>query len=153
MSGFLANFMPVFKKLTAVDKKSLHRINYLLPQLSASSKKLLPADLKKIAKDKNTILFVVQDRGIIVGMGTVVFILTPVGLRARMEDVVIDEKYRRRGLGAKLIRQLIGEARNRKARWIEFTSRTDRMATNRFYRRLGFKRRDTNVYRLWLGKR
>ncbi len=139
-----------WKQLKTADADSLRDINRFLPQLSASGRKLSLADFKKIVKDRNTLLLVVKNKEAVVGMGTVVFILTPVGLRARMEDVVIDKKYRKRGLGTKLIRKLIGEARRRKARWIEFTSRTDRIITNRFYRRLNFKKRDTNVYRLWL---
>jgi ribosomal protein S18 acetylase RimI-like enzyme len=64
--------------------------------------------------------------------------------------MVIDGKYRGQGLGGKLTRLLISEAKKRKARWIEFTSRKDRTATNRFYQKFGFKPRDTNVYRLSL---
>ena len=92
--------------------------------------------------------FVFRDGKKIVGMGLTVFIQTPVGLRARLEDMVIDEGYRGKGLGGMLTRRLISEAKKKKARWIEFTSRKGRVATNRFYRKFGFKPRNTNVYRL-----
>lgn len=144
--------MIILKKLRTFDVQSLRDINSLLSQLSSSSKKVSQTDLKRILGDKNTRLFVLQDQKTIAGMGTVVFILTPVGLRARMEDLVIDEKYRRRGLGTKLIRKMVIEAKSRKALWVEFTSRADRVIANRFYRLLGFKKYNTNVYRLWLKK-
>ena len=65
-----------------------------------------------------------------------------------MEDVVVDERYRWKGIGKRLTDRLIQIARARKIRWLEFTSRTDRKETNRFYERLGFEKRDTSVYRL-----
>lgn len=83
-------------------------------------------------------------------MGEVVVVHTLTGTRARIEDVVVEERYRRRGLGEKLVRRLIQEARSRKAKVVELTSRPSRVAANSLYRRLGFRKRNTNVYRLIL---
>ena len=136
------------KQLKAVDKRVLADVNRLISQLSSTAKKLPMRQLAKMVKDKNSIFIGVWDGRNIVGMGSIVFVLTIIGLRARMEDVVIDERYRGKGIGKRLTNRLIQIARTRKIRWLEFTSRTDRKETNQFYRRLGFKKRDTNVYRL-----
>lgn len=138
--------------LKSGTKNSWDDINFLIPQLSLSAGKLSFRDFSKIIREKNTLFFVFRDGGKIIGMGLLVFILTPVGLRARIEDMVVDEKYRGRGLGTVLTRRLVLEAKKRKARWVEFTSRKDRVTTNRFYKKFGFKPRGTNVYRLTLGR-
>lgn len=130
------------------DKNSWEDVNRLIPQLSSSARKLSFRDFRKITRDINVLFFVFRDGGKIIGMGFLVFLLTPVGLRARIEDMVIDENYRGKGLGIVLTRRLIAEAKKRQARWVEFTSRKDRVATNRFYQKFGFKPRDINVYRL-----
>lgn len=144
--------MVIFKKLAAADKKSLREINNLLPQLSTSAKRLSYRDFKKIVHDKNNLFFVVRDEVKIIGMGLAVFIRTPRGLRARIEDVVIDRTHRRKSLGSLLVRRLVSEIKKRGALWIELTSRKDRIGANQFYKKLGFKPRDANVYRLSLRK-
>lgn len=142
--------MVTFKRVKKANKKTLAAINYLLPQLSSTAKSLSGRQFQEMVRDKNNFFMGVWDKEKMIGMGFIVFILTPVGLRARLEDMVVDEKYRGKGLGGTLIRRLIAEAKKRKARWIEFTSRKDRIATNRFYKKFGFKLRDTNIYRLSL---
>lgn len=142
--------MIIFKKLTRADKKSLRAINHLLPQLSASAKRLSYRDLGGIARDKNNVFLVLHDGEKIIGMGLTVFIHTPRGLRARIEDLVIDQQHRRRGLGNMLVRRLVAEAKKRRVLWAELTSRRDRAETEIFYKKLGFRPRDTNVYRLSL---
>lgn len=142
--------MTTFKRVKRADKKILAAVNNLLPQLSSTATSLSKRQFREMVTDKNNVFVGVWDKGNMIGMGLVVFILTPVGLRARLEDMVIDEKYRGKGLGGVLTRRLIRETKKRKARWIEFTSHRSRVATNRFYKKFGFKPRDTNVYRLSL---
>ena len=144
----------MLSRLTIPRKSFLTDINILLPQLSSSAKKLPFRDLKKMVRDKNTVFLVFKDGRKVIGMGLLCFLLTPVGLRVRIEDMVVDKDYRGRGLGSKLTTRLIQEAKKKNARWIEFTSRKDRVATNRFYQKFGFKPRDeTNVYRLSFEKK
>ncbi|MEK7060924.1 MAG: GNAT family N-acetyltransferase, partial [Patescibacteria group bacterium] len=63
-------------------------------------------------------------------------------------DIVVDEEYRGKGIGTKLITAAINQARKEGVKHIDFTSRPQRVAANRLYQRLGFKKRETNVYRL-----
>ncbi len=83
-------------------------------------------------------------------VGAMILVLFPLasGLRAWIEDVVVDESVRGRGIGAALNRHAIEIARRAGARTVDLTSRPDREAANRLYARLGFNRRSTNVYRL-----
>ncbi len=86
--------------------------------------------------------------GEIVGAMTLVLFPLPSGLRAWIEDVVVDASSRGRGIGAALNRHAIEIAREAGARTVDLTSRPDRAPANRLYARLGFNRRNTNVYRL-----
>jgi ribosomal protein S18 acetylase RimI-like enzyme len=71
----------------------------------------------------------------------------PTGRRAWIEDVVVDETARGAGVGEALTNAAIEEARRRRVRSIDLTTRPSREAANRLYARLGFEPRDTNVYR------
>jgi ribosomal protein S18 acetylase RimI-like enzyme len=78
------------------------------------------------------------------------FYRIPTGLKAWIEDVVVDESARGKGVGEVLNRAAIDEARRRGAKNVSLTSRQSRETANRLYQRLGFEPYDTNVYRLKL---
>jgi ribosomal protein S18 acetylase RimI-like enzyme len=59
----------------------------------------------------------------------------------------VDGGARGHGVGEALSRAAIDEARARGAVTVDLTSRPSREAANRLYQRIGFVRRDTNVYR------
>jgi ribosomal protein S18 acetylase RimI-like enzyme len=68
-------------------------------------------------------------------------------VRAWIEDVVVDESARGRGVGDLLNRAALDRARELGAKTVDLTSRPSREAANRLYQRIGFVARDTNVYR------
>jgi ribosomal protein S18 acetylase RimI-like enzyme len=92
-----------------------------------------------------------DDTGTIVGSLTLVLFRIPTAIRAWIEDVVVDESARGRGVGEALSREALRVAADAGARTVDLTSRPSREAANRLYQRLGFKQRDTNVYRIELG--
>jgi ribosomal protein S18 acetylase RimI-like enzyme len=69
-------------------------------------------------------------------------------VRAWIEDVVVDEAARGQGVGEALNREALRIAAENGARTVDLTSRPSREAANRLYQRIGFKQRDTNVYRI-----
>ena len=71
----------------------------------------------------------------------------PTGLRAWIEDVVVDEAARGLGVAKDLNQHALALAAERGARSVDLTSRPSREAANRLYQRLGFVPRETNVYR------
>ena len=83
----------------------------------------------------------------IVGTLTLVVFRIPTGLRAWVEDVVVDDSARGQGVGSALTREALRRAEAAGARTVDLTSRPSREAANRLYRRLGFEMRETNVYR------
>jgi ribosomal protein S18 acetylase RimI-like enzyme len=92
-------------------------------------------------------VFVARVDGNIVGSLTLVTFRIPTGIRAWIEDVVVDETARGHGVGEALNQAAIEEARRKGAVTVDLTSRPSREAANRLYQRIGFVQRDTNVYR------
>ncbi|QJT03725.1 GNAT family N-acetyltransferase [Streptomyces asoensis] len=119
----------------------------LLPQLSSTAKPLdYQAVDRMVSCDANTVL-IARTSERIVGTLTLVLLPLPSGLRARVEDVVVDNDARGQGLAGLLIEEALGIARQAGTRTVDLTSRPDRTAANRLYERLGFQARDSTVYR------
>ena len=119
----------------------------LIPQLSSSNPPPGQAELEEIVASPATTLFVARHRGRIVGALTLVAFRIPTGVRTRIEDVVVDETLRGQRVGERLSEAAIAEARRLGARSTDLTSRPSREAANRLYARMGFQRRESNVYR------
>ena len=119
----------------------------LLPQLSSAAAALDADELARIVDHQANTLLVARDEGAIVGMLTLVTFPLPSGLRARIEDVVVDQEARGHGVCTALTMAAIDLARQQGARNVDLTSRASRAAANRLYQRLGFQLRDSNVYR------
>jgi ribosomal protein S18 acetylase RimI-like enzyme len=122
----------------------------LLPQLSSSAPKFTAADLAAMLASPGTTQFVATLDGRIVGVLTLVMFRIPTGLRVMIEDVVVDQSARGRGVAAALTLAALDRARAAGARTVDLTSRPSREAANRLYRKLGFVQRETNAYRYTL---
>lgn len=125
-------------------------LNRLLPQLSSSAPPLTMGDLEVLVGSPAVTLFVASNGGVIVGTLTLVVFAIPSGLRAWIEDVVVDEASRGLGVGAALTTAATDQARQRGVRSVDLTSRPSREAANSMYRNLGFTLRETNVYRFFI---
>jgi ribosomal protein S18 acetylase RimI-like enzyme len=120
----------------------------LVPQLSNSSPAPDRTQWQAIASAEATRLLVAEAAdGRPVGMLTLAVFAIPTGVRAWIEDVVVDERARGGGVGALLVRRALDLAFESGARTVDLTSRPSREAANRLYQRLGFEQRQTNVYR------
>ncbi len=139
-------------ELVDAGEGTLPRVVHLVGQLSTSAKPLTAADLAAIVASPASCLLVARDAtGDLVGMLTLVSFRIPTGVRALVEDVVVDGAHRRQGVAEALTTAALEHARRAGARSVDLTSRPSRQAANRLYQRLGFVRRETNVYRYDLG--
>jgi ribosomal protein S18 acetylase RimI-like enzyme len=124
----------------------------LVPQLSSSASDPTESEISALVDSESAFLLLARsETNEIVGMLTLALVRIPTGLRAWIEDVVVDERARGAGIGSALVSEAIAIARGEGARTVDLTSRPDRAAANRLYERLGFARRETNVYRFNLG--
>ena len=119
----------------------------LTPQLSSSNPPPTRGQLDEIAQSPATVLLLALSGDEIVGTLTLALFRIPTGLRAWIEDVVVDEVARGQGVAEALNRVAIERARAAGAVSIDLTSRPSREAANRLYQRIGFEPRETNVYR------
>ena len=128
----------------------LEQVNHLLGQLSSSASPLITKDLRSILESDASRLLIAKNAEVVVGMLTLMIFRIPTGLRGLIEDVVVCESVRRKGIGALLIQSAINIAEAEGARTLDLTSRPERHAANHLYEKLGFSKRDYNVYRMCL---
>lgn len=133
------------ERVTAVDDALVEALARLLPQLSPGRPAPTRADVETLLGSQA--LLVAREAAEIVGTLTLVLYRTT-RLCARIEDVVVDEAARGRGLGEALTREAIRLAGEAGAVRVELNSRPERAAANRLYRRLGFELVETNSFRL-----
>lgn len=122
----------------------------LIPQLSSSNPAPTETELAAICESEASVLLLAVDRDAadhILGSLTLAWFRIPTGVRAWIEDVVVDEAARGHGVGDLLNRAALNRARELGAKTVDLTSRPSREAANRLYQRIGFVARDTNVYR------
>jgi ribosomal protein S18 acetylase RimI-like enzyme len=120
----------------------------LLPQLSRSAPPLERSGLESIvACPANTMLVSRSPAGLITGTLTLVMFPIPTGMRAWIEDVVVDESARGQGAGVALTLAALRLAREAGARTVDLTSRPSREAAGRLYERIGFQVRSSRLYR------
>jgi ribosomal protein S18 acetylase RimI-like enzyme len=141
----------VVEEAKAVTPELVAAFRVLTPQLSRSATAPGGTELAEMVRSPATVLLMARDadKGLI-GSLTLVLFRIPTGVRAWIEDVVVDEASRGRGVAEILCREALNRASAAGARTVDLTSRPTREAANRLYRRLGFVERDTNVYR-WSG--
>lgn len=135
---------------TEVTPALVEAFDRLIPQLSRSNPPPTAEELGLIVDSPASILLLAVDRGDadrIIGSLTLAWFRIPTGVRAWIEDVVVDESARGAGVGEALNLAALDRARAVGAVTVDLTSRPSREAANRLYQRIGFVARDTNVYR------
>ena len=135
---------------TEATQELLEALIALLSQLNPKLKPLTVERLSGVISDPATTLLVVSDGVRIVGAAAVLVYATPAFVKARIEDVVVDEHSRGQGVGEALVRRCIEVARERGAEIVELQSARWRDVANRLYPRIGFQLRESNLYRLEL---
>ena len=134
----------------SVDSELIEAFQRLTSQLSSSNSGPTKDQLEAIVSSCASTLLIARFEDRIVGSLTLVTFPIPTGIRAWIEDVVVDSDARGEGIGEALSVFALAEAKRQGAITVDLTSRPSREAANRLYQRLGFKARETNVYRFTL---
>jgi len=137
----------VVEQATIANAELIEAFQRLIPQLSSSNPPPTQDELAEVIAAPSTVLFIARLDEHIVGILTLATFRIPTGVRAWIEDVVVDSAARGHGVGEALNQAAILEAHHRGAITVDLTSRPSREAANRLYQRIGFVARDTNVYR------
>jgi ribosomal protein S18 acetylase RimI-like enzyme len=137
----------VIEIATVADDELVQAFAHLVPKLSKSSPPPGRDELAEMVASHASDVLIARLDGAIVGTLTLVTFRIPTGVRAWIEDVVVDDAARGHGVGDQLNRFALDLARRNGAKTVDLTSRPSREAANRLYQRIGFQPRDTNVYR------
>ncbi len=142
------------ERLTNFSSKDAASIRRLAAQLGSGYQPLTDKDLKDMLKSPTTYLFVAREseKKEIIGMATLVIYRIPYVKKAAFDDLIVALAYQGRGIGRLLTEKVLSVAKKLGAKYIDFTSHPKRLKANKLYEKLGFKKRDTNVYRLTYDK-
>ena len=142
--------MITIERLVEATPRAVEELIALGRDLHSDDRTMSIADLEEILRDDSAICMVVLDNGRIKGMATL-YIIPKFGSKNRLlEDVIVSSEYRGQGLGEKLVKSLIEEAKARRVRSISLTSRPVRVASHKLYQKLGFEKKETEVFKLFL---
>ncbi len=137
-------------RLETCSNEFLDALERLMPQLT--SNRLIPSqkDIEDIISAQATNIWVAyNETDSIVGMLTLAIYQSPTGIHGWIEDVVVDEKHRGKGIGKELTLKALEFAQQQGTKAVSLTSRPYRDSANKLYRRLGFKVVETNLYRFY----
>lgn len=132
---------------TEVNPELVNAFERLIPQLSKSNPPPGAEQLQAMIDSDASHLLIAEEDGYIYGSLTLILFRIPTGLRAWIEDVVVDGEARGKGVGMALNEEALRLAREAGATTVDLTSRPSREAANRLYQRIGFVARETNIYR------
>lgn len=90
----------------------------------------------------------VEENGKLLGMGWIFPRQTLLRKQAVVEDMIVDDSQRGRGLGEKILLELLQWAKDQGVEVVELTTNPKRIAANGLYQKVGFKLHVTNHYLL-----
>ena len=139
----------VIEKITQPTEELFHAMQHLIPQLGVH--KVPPGwdELAALLASEGCTLLIAREsesNGRIIGTLCLNVYRVPTGVRSIIEDVVVDESMRRKGVGEALMRRALDLARETGASGVSLSSRPDREAANYLYQSMGFELRKTNAY-------
>jgi ribosomal protein S18 acetylase RimI-like enzyme len=136
------------QKINRFSERAFEAVSGLLPQLSPDASLLTREYFKSILGSEGAHLFIAElDNKQIAGMLTIGTYKTPTGIKVWIEDVVVDESYRGKGIGKELMIFAVNYSKSLGANDVRLTSRPSRIAANELYSKLGFKKYETNFYK------
>ncbi|HSW47668.1 MAG TPA: GNAT family N-acetyltransferase [Candidatus Saccharimonadales bacterium] len=138
------------EQLTSFSQKDAESIKELAAKLGKSTQNLTDDDIKEIISSPTTHLIVAREpkEQKIVGMATLAVYRIPYVKKAYFDDFIVLDEYQGQGIGSSLLKTVLSLAQDLGAKYIDFTSTPERIEANKLYEKFGFKKRNTNVYRL-----
>lgn len=137
------------EKITVFSSHIADAIRNLAKQIGANYHEPSDDDVKEMIQNSNHTILIARNMQTneIVGMISILIYRVPYIRKAFLEDFVVDVEHRHLGIGTKLITTAIQHCQQAGAKCVDLTSSPQRIAGNELYQKLGFIKRDTNVYR------
>jgi ribosomal protein S18 acetylase RimI-like enzyme len=137
------------EKVFEITEELHEALQRLVPQLGAHKIPPTWEELNLLIKSEASTLLIAREpdeHGPIAGILCLSMYRVPTGLRSIIEDVIVDQSMRRRGMGEALVERAIELAREAGADGVSLTSNPKREAANQLYQSMGFELRQTNPY-------
>ncbi|HZE87168.1 MAG TPA: GNAT family N-acetyltransferase [Methylomirabilota bacterium] len=140
----------VITKLTTFSPEIAEDIRQLASKIGNNYKSLTNDDIKEMLSSHTVTILAAKDPQTkqIVGMITLIVYRIPYVRKAYLDDLIVHENYRGQGIGSLLMEEAAMMAKEKGAAYVDFTARPRRTESNSLYEKLGFKKRETNIYRL-----
>lgn len=139
------------KIIKQITDEVIEGLQNILPQLSTSSVFILDKKhLENVIKSDSITLFIAEDENKVLGTLTLAIYPTPLTRKAWIEDVVTDNAARGKGIGKLLIEAAMEHAQKLGIEKVDLTSSNDRIAAHGLYKKTGFEKRDTSVFRRYI---
>ena len=141
------------ERVTHINETIISAFEKLIPELTKEKDRIpTKKDLQKVVSSENNYLFIATGGFEIFGTLTLVFYWVPSGVKTWIEDVIVDDSARGKGVATALMWHAINLAQKKGAEKVDLSSRPWREAANNMYLKMGFEKRDSNMYRLYLNK-
>ncbi|MEN5085604.1 GNAT family N-acetyltransferase [Sphingobacterium faecium] len=130
--------------LADINDQMAEEIAALFKQLSPQKKQL---PLTELLKDGNPISFVycLIDQHV-AGIASICTYQVISGTKGWIEDVVVNKKYRGRGIGKKLIEKILEIGHEKKLKEILLYTEDHREAALNLYQGIGFQAKESKIY-------
>lgn len=123
-----------------------------LPLLTSLYHGDIGTDFKKtfetFVTDDSNVVLLAQSQGILAGIliGSYQTDIDWEGKTARIDAIIVDEKYRRTGIGKALVHDFVALAKKQKCKAVKSRVNRKNKEAQRFHESLGFARADTYEY-------
>lgn len=135
------------EEVTKYSTGILDALNKLIPQLTTTKKTVKEKMLRSVIESDSVHLLVAENEGKVLGAVTLAIFPIPTDIRAVVEDIVVDATERGKGVGIQLMRMAIEFSKKKGVKIVNLTSNPNRIAANSLFQKMGFNKRETNVYR------
>ena len=127
------------------DEASVYELVTALMAVSLDRKSFHEVFARNLRDDK-VLYYVVERDGFVIGFASLHIEpqLHHAGLVGEIQELIVHETVRDKGIGAQLVSQLEQEAEKRGCVSIEVTTKNFRVDAQRFYEQVGFKRTHVN---------
>src|SRR5882672_314218 len=140
----------IIERVTTFSPEIAEAVRNLASQIGKNYKTLTDDDLKEILNSSQSFLFISREVSTnqIAGMVMAIVYRIPYVKKAYLDDLIVDPQFRGKGIATALMKHAASFAKEKGAAYVDFTERPRRTESNNLYGKLGFDKRDTNVYRL-----
>ncbi len=135
--------------LKTFSESDFNRVKALYAQLSPDKPAPKEETLRRMI-EKGADFLCIKDSDNLIAMAFITYVPTLSNFVAEVNHVVVDETYRGKGLGTKIMNAVIARAKESGATRVTLTSQPSREAANVLYQKVGFTKVDTNFYRIKL---